>query len=516
MLDPRDAEGLLRDVGPPWQARDADELRAMVLALEIISAQQRQLRQALHQRLTFQPTAAEPQRLTTQGDDGALLRLTRPRSRETPTRDNTPPFASGPPAAGAPSSASGRQAGIPPPQSSPYRRYHGDPAPNAAASAFAPGWYETFQQQLLSLLPKEPVPEVPHDEVPHYQAEQYAWSSAQDEPQVIEAHEVVGEAQQHAWLAQLPRLRAVAPLAITVAVFAVVGVALIRFFSGSSDTATETSGVINRPVFDQSGKSQGRLSRSARADDVTGQSAERRERLAATNFRVAEVAPTPTFAGPARPTPEPPAAGPYVRPSEADARPREWPPRPTTNAVQATGEVQATGDVHQPSKATANADAAAQTPNASFDGVSGPTAEPVGLPGPGAMPSEVANRAPDRAPLPERNRTPRPRLKPSAVAAAIAPSWAPTESPRAGGRYVVSLLQLKDPAEALKLFNELQQRHGDALGGRSAVIRPFTQANGEQWVRVLVMPPGTEEQARGICTQLGVEGEALGCGVVKQ
>jgi hypothetical protein len=66
----------------------------------------------------------------------------------------------------------------------------------------------------------------------------------------------------------------------------------------------------------------------------------------------------------------------------------------------------------------------------------------------------------------------------------------------------------------LRIFKELQQRHPQALAGKTAELRSYTGPDQKPWFHVLAAPPAAKDKASELCRLLGEEGQALGCNVV--
>lgn len=151
-----------------------------------------------------------------------------------------------------------------------------------------------------------------------------------------------------------------------------------------------------------------------------------------------------------------------------------------------------------------------------------------GEPAPGPPPA-VAKAQPSEKPI-ETGATgavDKPRAaappKPAAPAAAPAPAakkpevapfkTAVVKAPQ-GPLFAPVLLELKNADSLMRVFQDLQSRHG-ALAGKRAELRPAAGPNNETWFALLAVPASPKAEAEAICRAMGAEGATLRCRVIK-
>lgn len=93
-----------------------------------------------------------------------------------------------------------------------------------------------------------------------------------------------------------------------------------------------------------------------------------------------------------------------------------------------------------------------------------------------------------------------------------APAAAPSVASGATNGFVAVLASVPKSAssnmDALKRFADLQQKYGNVLGGKTPVVADANLGTKGQYHRLVVGPPGSREQASGLCAQMKALGYA--------
>lgn len=110
---------------------------------------------------------------------------------------------------------------------------------------------------------------------------------------------------------------------------------------------------------------------------------------------------------------------------------------------------------------------------------------------------EVVGANPPAAP--KRIAVPRAAKEPAAAASAP------------GSGYVAVLSSQKDRAAALRIYADLAQKYPDQLGARQPEVQEANLGEKGVWQRLVVGPPGSQQSAKELCSQLKAAGYSADC-----
>lgn len=130
-----------------------------------------------------------------------------------------------------------------------------------------------------------------------------------------------------------------------------------------------------------------------------------------------------------------------------------------------------------------------------------------------AAPAEPApaNTAPDAGDAPAPKPRPKATLPKVAKAPAATGSTGAVPAASGGGGYVAVLSSQKDRAAALRIFADLAQKYPDQLGSRQPEVQEANLGEKGVWQRLVVGPPGSQQSAKELCTQLKAAGHSGDC-----